>query len=166
LPEVLTGIPGRRHAFGFTRIISRDDAAAIVSTSEFISGLCNELRTSMIGLRPVVVRMEIEDHDVLHDRAVSIGLIVNECLTNALKYAFPDDRAGTVVIRFAREGDTFVLLVKDDGIGIAFEQPRSSGTGLAQRLIRSMVAQLEGTYDIRPDAGDPGTIVTVRFPAR
>ncbi len=137
-----------------------------MSTSEFISGLCNELRTSMIGLRPVVVRMEIEDHDVLHDRAVSIGLIVNECLTNALKYAFPDDRAGTVVIRFAREGDTFVLLVKDDGIGIAFEQPRSSGTGLAQRLIRSMVAQLEGTYDIRPDAGDPGTIVTVRFPAR
>lgn len=121
----------------------------------------------MVGLRPVVVRTEIEDHDVPQERAISIGLIVNECLTNALKYASPDDRTGTVVVRFVREGDTFVLVVKDDGIGIALEQPaRASGTGIGQRLIRSMVAQLGGVYDIHPDQGDPGTIVTVRFPAR
>jgi two-component sensor histidine kinase len=41
----------------------------------------------------------------------------------------------------------------------------AKGSGLGQRLVRSMADQIGGTLDIKPDEGDPGTVVTVRFPA-
>lgn len=77
-------------------------------------------------------------------RAVPVGLITNELVTNALKYAFPDDRAGTVCIRFWREGEEFVLAVEDDGIGLPDTDAAPKGTGLGRRLIRALAAQLGG----------------------
>jgi len=67
-------------------------------------------------------------------------------------------------VRFSREQDQFCLVVQDDGVGMSFERT-PSGSGLGQRLVRSMVAQLQGTHEIKPDQGAPGTVVTVRFPA-
>ncbi|ACL63284.1 sensor histidine kinase [Methylobacterium nodulans] len=146
--------------------LRRDTSKTTVGSYEFLSGLCNDLRTSMIGLRPVVIRAEVEDHALPQDRAVAVGLILNECVTNAMKYAFPDNRPGIIAVRFRREDDALVLEVRDDGVGVAFDGPeRARGTGLGQRLIRSMVAQLEGIYDIRPNGGASGTVVTIRFPA-
>ena len=94
----------------------------------------------------------------------AIGLVINELLTNALKYAFPEDRSGTVQVRFMRQEDGFCLMVIDDGIGIPCER-KPDGSGLGQRLIRSMVMQLQGSVEFTPDSGAAGTIVTVRFPA-
>ncbi len=66
---------------------------------------------------------------------------------------------------FSREGESIRLQVSDDGIGMAPKRPPSAtGTGLGQRLIRSMVAQLGGTHQVGTDHGKPGTTVTVQFP--
>ena len=110
------------------------------------------------------MKLEVESHLVPQERAVPVGLIINELLTNALKYAFPDERTGTVSVRFTREAEGFCLRVTDDGVGMAPDRP-ADGSGLGQRLVRSMVTQLEGSYAIEPDAGTPGTVATVRFPA-
>jgi two-component system, sensor histidine kinase PdtaS len=94
-----------------------------------------------------------------------MGLVINELLTNALKYAFPGDRPGTVRVTFERQGDEFLLTIADNGVGMAFDgEPR--GSGLGQRLVRSMVAQLGGTFAIEPDSAAGGTVATVRFPSR
>jgi two-component system, sensor histidine kinase PdtaS len=119
---------------------------------------------ALVGLRPIAVKLEVESHLVPQERAVPVGLIINELLTNALKYAFPDERTGTVSVRFTREAEGFCLRVTDDGVGMAPDRP-ANGSGLGQRLVRSMVTQLEGSYAIEPDAGTPGTVATVRFPA-
>ena len=92
-----------------------------------------------------------------------MGLILNELLTNALKYAFPEDRHGHVRVSFERVGDEFVLRVSDNGVGIAPERG-AQGSGLGQRLVRSMAGQIGGTLEIKPDEGDLGTVATVRFP--
>jgi two-component system, sensor histidine kinase PdtaS len=144
--------------------LQRSEARAVVDTSEFIASLCDDLRAALIGLRPITLVVEAESHMMPQERAVPIGLIINELLTNALKYAFPDERSGTVKVRFRREQDAFCLMVQDDGVGMSFERT-PSGSGLGQRLVRSMVAQLQGTHEIKPDQGAPGTVVTVRFPA-
>ena len=79
-----------------------------------------------------------------HPLTVPLGLIVNELVTNALKYAFPDDQAGTIQVGFENlvQGEA-VLYVRDDGIGMGPPRPGSSGTGLVRRLVQQLGGQLD-----------------------
>ena len=79
------------------------------------------------------------------DRAIPMGLIVNELVSNALKYAFPADRRGTVRVelRFGESGDSFSLSVVDDGIGVPDDLDLESPETLGLRLVSSLVGQLK-----------------------
>jgi two-component sensor histidine kinase len=141
-------VMGRVHE----RLRRSDGSVAVVSTDEFIQGLCDDLKAALIGLRPISMQVAVERHLLSQDRAVAVGLIINELLTNALKHAFPDDRHGHVRVSFERVGDKFVLRVSDNGVGIA-PHTGAKGSGLGQRLVRSMADQIGGTLDIKPDEG-------------
>lgn len=138
-------------------------AAAEVNTQEFIKGLCADLQASLVDLRPITVEVAAEPYRLSHEQAVAVGLIINEAVTNALKYAFLDEHPGTVTVSFHRQGEAFLLRVKDDGVGFDPERaPRVGGVG--RRLIQSMAQQLDGSLTVEPDEGRPGTVVTVTFP--
>ena len=81
-------------------------------------------------------------------RAVNIGLIMNEWITNAVKYAFPDG-FGSIHIRLDRMGDRLELMVADDGIGAIMEDAGGRGSRLTQLLARSINAELQ----VRNDGG-------------
>ena len=115
---------------------------------------------SSVGLRPIALQAEIEDRQVALTLAVGIGLITNELVTNALKYAFPDGHPGTILVRFFQDGNEFKLAVRDDGVGDSIGPAR--GSGLGQRLIRSLAQQLGGTFEAEVRPG--GRTATVRFP--
>jgi two-component system, sensor histidine kinase PdtaS len=144
--------------------LQRSDSSAVVDTREFITSLCDDLKLALIASRPITLAVDAESHRVPQVRVVPIGLIINELLTNALKYAFPQDRPAAVAVHFARHDGEFCLTVTDDGVGMTFDHNGREGTGLGQRLVGSMVAQLQGSVDAAPDSGSPGTVVTVRFP--
>jgi two-component sensor histidine kinase len=79
------------------------------------------------------------------ERATCIGMIVNELVCNAYKYAFPDGRSGEVHVCLGTAGSLFVLEVVDDGIGfegseIAFRN------GLGLRMVDAMARRLRGSY--------------------
>lgn len=135
----------------------------VVETHTFVTDLCEDLRDSLMGLRPIALNVEAERHYVPQSVAVSIGLVINELLTNALKYAFPEDRAGEVSVLFRRGGDDFQLTVTDNGIGFT-KGAGAKSEGLGRRLVQSLAAQYGGSCEIgtRPDG--TGTIATVRFP--
>ncbi|SFZ93970.1 Two-component sensor histidine kinase, contains HisKA and HATPase domains [Flaviramulus basaltis] len=79
------------------------------------------------------------------DTAVPLGLIVNELLTNALKYAFPDNRKGNIKIGLQEiENNTLRLEVADDGVGQQLEKP-TKGTGFGTQLINLLILQLGGS---------------------
>ena len=141
--------------------LRRTPTDTAVDMSGFVGGLCDDLRNTLLDLRPISLIVEAESHDLPQQRAVAVGLIINEALTNALKHAFPVGRGGTVTVRFTREDGDYVVSVRDDGIG-ADGTPDGSREHLGQRLIRSMVAQLRGKLEVTVDGG---TIVAVRFPA-
>jgi two-component sensor histidine kinase len=106
----------------------------------------------------------VEPHVLSQKRAVPVGLILNELLTNTFKYAFPDDRKGMVAVHFLKSEETFVLKVRDDGVGMSPPlKDDYSDTGFGQRLLRSMVAQLEGSLEFEHLA--TGTAAVIRFPA-
>jgi two-component sensor histidine kinase len=95
------------------------------------------------------------------DRAVAVGLIVNELVTNAFKYAFPDDRGGTVNVSLQRERDgKLQLAVEDNGEGC----PDDAKEGLGSRIVRLLAQQLGST--IRRTATNPGCRVSLVLPER
>jgi two-component sensor histidine kinase len=93
------------------------------------------------------------------DQAIPCALILNELVTNALTHAFPGERTGTIDIQVFNEGDRVNLVIRDDGIGIAVEDPdRLSGMGF--RIVRTLAMQLRATLKIERERG---TVVTVAF---
>jgi two-component sensor histidine kinase len=149
----------------------RDDPAR-VDTREFIEGLSRDLEVTQTGggLRPIGLRASAESHSLDTERAVHLGLVLNELVTNALKYGFPDERHGVISVRFAREAEEFVLTVSDDGIGQAGADDeaagsiRTSGAGLGTRLMHGLAAQLRGRFSRAAGEAGAGTIARLRFP--
>lgn len=131
--------------------VKGDAGTATVSIRDYLQGLCDEVAPTLTGSRPIVVRTQLDDADLDAGRAVSVGLAVNELVQNSLKHAFPDDRAGTIAVRFGRlEPDRFQLEVTDDGVGMpSAPVPTSTGT----RLVRALAQQLGGTATWDGSAG-------------
>jgi two-component sensor histidine kinase len=79
-------------------------------------------------------------------RATSLGLILNELLTNALKYAFPAERAGQIWIRLEQHDGELSLSVEDDGVGLppGFNLDNPGGLGL--QLVQILAHQLKGDF--------------------
>ena len=132
-----------------------------VSMKPLIDDLCANLRLALIGVRPIALRTDLADCTLPVDEARAVALIVNELVVNAIKYAFPEERAGTVKVRLARDGDDLALTVEDDGVGpLSIE---SKGAGFGQKLARSLAQQLGGAVTI--EAGGTGMRCELRFPA-
>ena len=97
-------------------------------------------------------------------RAVPIGLIVNELVTDSLKYAFRDAGSGTVTISLTADERIYTLGVKDDGIGLpdGFDPARSPGFGM--KLVKLLSDQLDGTFRARRGT-IRGADFSIEFPA-
>ncbi|MFT3723725.1 MAG: histidine kinase dimerization/phosphoacceptor domain -containing protein [Hyphomonadaceae bacterium] len=134
-----------------------------ISAREFISGLCADIAKSH-GLERRKIRMQVEVDEIqIHiERAVILGLLINELATNACKHAFPAARTGMVSVRLVQGEDDALLEVHDDGIGV---EPGSAFAGRSvhsgTRLIRGFIDQLDGVLTID---GSEGTRVRIVFP--
>ncbi|OPY30209.1 MAG: sensory histidine kinase AtoS [Methanocella sp. PtaU1.Bin125] len=134
---------------------------ASVDFSSYIERLVTNLFRSYSGSGGNVnLHLDIRDVFLNVDTAVPCGLIVNELVTNALKYAFPAGRDGTVSVLMRAEGDRYVLEVGDDGVGMApgFDIEKSESLGL--QLVAMLVGQIDGT--IKTDTSK-GTRYVITF---
>jgi PAS domain S-box-containing protein len=142
-------------------LLSKSESAQHVDLARYITDLCE-------ALRPIT---EEDDHRVSFEvsaesgilveanTAFSLGIVLTELVTNAVKYAFPPPRSGTILAQ-ARIGEPgrIEVSIKDDGIGMASFREGSLGYG----LVRSLVEQIHGTIAVQ---SDPGLAVTISFPA-
>lgn len=134
--------------------------AAVVDAGPFLRELCEDLAEGLVGSRPIDIAVDADDSPIDSHRAVTVGLIINELVQNALKYAFPAGRAGTITIDLRRAPHAFRLSVADDGEGyVVGAGPVGSGS----RLIGAMVQQLDGTVHVDAAPGQ-GTRTTIDFP--
>jgi two-component sensor histidine kinase len=136
------------------------DELSRVPIADYLRKLCENLAQLRGQQDGVTLRLDLQDTKIHLDKAVTLGLIVTELVTNALKHAFPMERTGQVTVRFACQDGDCTLIVSDDGIGIERSDvnPRSR-SGL--RLVSSLALQLGAT--ITEKTGE-GTTVEVRFP--
>jgi two-component sensor histidine kinase len=103
--------------------------------------------------------LKAEPIEIDPDRAVAIGIIVNELVMNAVKYAYPDG-AGPIHVDLRAQGEDLVLAISDDGVGLNVKaDPRS--TGMGQRIVSAMAAKLEAT--VERDPAHSGTRIVLQF---
>ena len=99
--------------------LSNSDTAEAVSAATYLEDLCRDLVASAQseGAR-FVLKTDIENELLPTDQAIAIGLILNELVTNVLKYAFPSETKGTVIVTLKRTAGELRLTVADNGSGI------------------------------------------------
>lgn len=137
--------------------IYQSDQFDRVEAAPYLSRVICEIARAYNGR--VEVEKHLEELDVSRDQALPIGLIVNEVVSNAFKYAFYGDRAGRLIVELVREQEFLArLTIRDDGPGFDAEQASS---GMGSKLIAGFVAQLGGQYTID---GAQGTKFTMTFP--
>jgi two-component system, sensor histidine kinase PdtaS len=102
------------------------------------------------GRIELICDMDTLDLDI--DRAIPIGLIVNELLSNSLKYAFPDENPGKIKINLSEKNSHLILHFSDNGIGLG-ENPEIRGTGFGTQLINLLTRQLDGKMALFTNSG-------------
>ncbi|HYD99083.1 MAG TPA: histidine kinase dimerization/phosphoacceptor domain -containing protein [Alphaproteobacteria bacterium] len=145
----------------FSRVHARlqhDRGVAEIDVEAFLRDLCDDLQQSLVAGRPIAFDLDCPPLRLPSTLAVPVGLIVNELATNAVKYAFPDERPGRIAIAIGRSPGRCRLSVGDNGVGHA----TGAQGGVGSRLVERLVNQLRGEVAI--DSGDGGTTVVVTFP--
>ena len=137
--------------------LSKSDAVDAVDAATYLDELCRDLIASVRSMgSSVELTTEIESEPLATDVAITMGLIVNELVTNALKYAFPSDTKGTIRVVLRRARGELRLTVADNGKGIDVQRADS---GLGGRLVQGFAQQLGGR--VERESNDYGTTVRV-----
>lgn len=129
-----------------------------VNMRYFLNDVVEKVFQSLAPPGPVAFQVLSDDVFLPHNQALGVGIITNELVTNSLKYAFPDDRAGHVTVVFSG-ADGIGLTVSDNGQGIA---GAANPCGLGSRIVQLLTQQLEG--EIAYERQDPGLRVRIRAP--
>jgi len=131
-----------------------------VMLDQYLEGLLEDLRRSAEGEKLTQLTLKAEPVEIDPDRAVAVGIIVNELVINAVKYAYPDG-SGPIHVELSRMGDDVVISVTDQGIGLQ-TMPAPGSTGMGRRIVEAMAAKLDA--DIKLDSSLSGTRVILTLP--
>jgi PAS domain S-box-containing protein len=137
-------------------LLYQSDNFACVDFDSYIAQLVDYLsEIYAIDTKRIKIVISVSDVCLALDKAIPCGLLINEMVVNSLKYAFPNDRFGTIEVSMVPSGEQAVsLTVYDDGIGIPknmLEVEERSSIGLS--LVRNLIKQLGGSYEIKTETG-------------
>jgi two-component sensor histidine kinase len=140
------------------RLYTSQDLNSVL-LNQYLDALLEDLRRSAEGNRMSRLTVKAVPIEIDPDRAVAIGIIVNELVMNAVKYAYPDG-AGPIHVALEAQGDNLVLSIADDGVGLNVKaDPRS--TGMGQRIVSAMATKLDAS--VERDPTHAGTRIMLRF---
>jgi two-component sensor histidine kinase len=131
----------------------------LIDMSEYVPALCRSLQQA-VAPQNIRVSASAPKLELPPEKALAAGVIINELVTNALKYAFTGRGSGHVRVYLTREPDGLVLVVADDGVGFAEERREGLGT----RLVTLFANQFGGEADWSR-CEPQGCVARVRFPA-
>ena len=121
-----------------------------INIAEYIRSLAVSLFNSYsnYGNLPKI-KVDIEQVFLDFDLALNCGLIINELVTNSLKYAFPNGKVGEININFFKlNSHDYKLIIRDNGVGFSTEPELKNIKSLGLKLVRSLVRQLDGEVEI------------------
>jgi two-component sensor histidine kinase len=125
-----------------------------INTAEYIRSLVSDLMDSYAVDTAVDVKVDVDNVSVNLDTAIPCGLIINELMTNCLKYAFKGRTTGNISLDLHLGADhTFTLIVADDGAGLPPDYDARSTATLGTQLVQVLVRQLGGEMKVTSENG-------------
>jgi two-component sensor histidine kinase len=142
-------------------LLSKSESAQRVDLATYAADLCEALRPITENDDRVRLQVKAEPGILVDaDTAFSLGIILTELITNAVKYAFPPPRSGSIELETRRRDPDYIeVQVRDDGIGMSHMREGSLGYG----LVRSLVQQVRGEIEVD---GAAGLTVTISLPVQ
>jgi PAS domain S-box-containing protein len=131
-----------------------------LSIADYLPLLVDEISSIFNSESKVKFELDIEDF-ILSSKVIScLGIIVNELITNSMKYAFNDIADGVISISASMKEDEVTLIYKDNGVGIPESEDFENSAGFGMQLVGMLVKQIGGTAEI---IRDKGTGFMIRF---
>jgi PAS domain S-box-containing protein len=119
----------------------------------YIENLVNNLMYSYQSGNNVKIEKELDNIDLVLDQAIPCGLILNELITNALKYAYPDHGKGVVFVSIKEVGKNIEIKVNDEGVGLPKNFDIESIESLGLSLVETLIEQIDGELIVKSDGG-------------
>ena len=163
-PEAINAMRESRHRILAMSLIHQklyqSDNLSTIAMPGYIYELVNALRESFVIPGTVHFNLDIDPLELDLSHAIPLGLILNEAITNAIKYAFPGGRDGIIEISLKqKEEDHLLVTVKDNGVGIPAGREASQNS-MGMKLLRGLSEDIDATLNI---FGDQGTEIQVEF---
>jgi two-component sensor histidine kinase len=127
---------------------------SVINMNVYVQELCLHLRDSFTAESRIQFELNIADLAFEVSQAVPVGLIINEAVTNAIKYAFPNGSAGTISISLNQAAEGKVsLIVRDDGIGFPDQSDQLQTPTFGVKLMKGLTEDLDGILQMENFVG-------------
>lgn len=142
------------------RALNQSRDLRTVGLADMLGGLCSQL-SQLAGGATSLTCSAPTDLELDAERALPLGLIVSELVTNAIRHAYPDQDGGVVRVTATVEGEFVTIRCADEGVGT--HPTTAGGRRLGASIVTALTRQIGGTLDV---AGVPGkgTVATLRLP--
>jgi PAS domain S-box-containing protein len=125
-----------------------------IDMADYIQSLIKDIYQIYVLHGNIDVNTDLEKVMVDINTAIPLGLIINELLTNSFKYAYPEEKKGTVDVKFKKLGkERYYLEISDQGVGLPPELDPKDCDTLGMQLIYNLTGQLKGTMEIDSSNG-------------
>lgn len=124
-----------------------------ISVEEFFPSLIDQIVAIFPNSKSVTIVKHIENIVLNSQKLQPIGIIINELLTNMMKYAFAGRESGQITLSVSKKGDAVIIIVEDDGIGIPESVDIDHSAGFGLNLVRMLMEQIDGTVRIERNNG-------------
>ncbi len=132
----------------------QSEQIARISMPAYIQEVVAYLRDSYNLHQPITFQLDVESIELDVTQAVPLGLIINEAITNALKYAFPGGRSGRITVSLHQQKKgTYQLIIADDGVGLPAGYDPEQSRSLGMTLMHGFSQQLGSELTMRSEAG-------------
>ncbi len=125
----------------------------VVSSREYFSQLIDEIIEIFPDTQNILIKKKLDDFQIDTDKIIPLGLILNELLTNTIKYGFKGQTSCIILIETVLADRQVVFIYEDNGIGMPELADKKTDKGFGLRLIELLVAQIGGTYQVRVEDG-------------
>ncbi|TGL56721.1 PAS domain S-box protein [Leptospira ognonensis] len=124
-----------------------------IAIKDYLNSLLDSILLVFAGGKTVSIERRIDDFSLNSKKAITLGIIVNELITNIFNHAFTEKDHGNIRIDLVKDENRITFSIKDDGTGIVPKEVPSKSTGFGQLVIKMLAEQLKGTFRVENDFG-------------